>query len=180
MILSLVFLTFGAMLSALADHYIILLIARGICGYSGTLSAIAHCIYMAEVSDSNKRGYNIMLYQLGIVLGLIISIMTTFLKNIDYKWQLSIGITSIFSLTSCIIVIIFLQRSPSFLLLKKTYLDLSKTKFKDSHNIVLETLIMMTIMLILQQGTGRLQVLYYAPRLFALLGFCSSKYDRNN
>ncbi|KAG7205240.1 hypothetical protein KM043_018320 [Ampulex compressa] len=173
MILTLVFLTFGAMLSALANHYILLLIARVICGYSGTISAVAHCIYMAEVSDMTKRGYNIILYQLGTATGFLVSVIAAALKNIDYQWRFSIGITAVPALAACITTIIFLQRSPPFLLFKRMT-NVSKVPSKSGWNTVFETLAIMVFMLILQQGTGRRQVLYYAPRLFALLGICSN------
>ncbi|XP_031835475.2 solute carrier family 2, facilitated glucose transporter member 10 [Nomia melanderi] len=173
MILTLVFLTFGATLSALANHYILLLVARIICGYSGSVSAVAHCIYMAEVSDSNKRGYNVMLYQLGTATGFLVSVIAAAVKNIDYQWRFSIGITAVPSLAACIITIIFLQRSPPFLLYKRIT-NVSKTPSKNAWHMILETFTIMVFLLILQQGTGKRQVLYYAPRLFALLGICSN------
>lgn len=173
MILTLVFLTFGALLSALANHYILLLVARMICGYSGSVSAIAHCIYMAEVSELNKRGYNIILYQLGVATGFLISVIAAAIKNIDYQWRFSIGITAVPALTACIITIIFLQRSPPFLLYKRMA-NVSKTSSKKAWYTIFETLTIMAFLLIFQQGTGKRQVLYYAPRLFALLGICSN------
>ncbi|XP_076648651.1 solute carrier family 2, facilitated glucose transporter member 10 [Halictus rubicundus] len=173
MILTLVFLTFGATLSALANHYILLLVARIICGYSGSVSAVAHCIYMAEVSDSNKRGYNMMLYQLGTATGFLVSVIAAAVKNIDYQWRFSIGITAVPSLAACIITIIFLQRSPPFLLYKRIT-NVSKQPSKNAWHTILETFTIMVFLLIFQQGTGKRQVLYYAPRLFALLGICSN------
>ncbi|CAK9798708.1 Solute carrier family 2, facilitated glucose transporter member 10 [Anthophora quadrimaculata] len=173
MISTLVFLTFGATLSALANHYILLLVARIICGYSGSVSAVAHCIYMAEVSDSNKRGYNIMLYRLGTATGFLVSIIAAAIKNIDYQWRFSIGITAVPALAACIITIIFLQRSPPFLLYKRMA-NVSKTSSKKAWYTIFETLTIMAFLLILQQSTGKRQVLYYAPRLFALLGICSN------
>ncbi|XP_012274797.1 solute carrier family 2, facilitated glucose transporter member 10 [Orussus abietinus] len=173
MILMLVFLTFGSLLSALASHYILLLIARVICGYSGTVSSIAHCIYMAEVSDTNKRGHNIMLYQFGTATGLLLAVILEANKTADCQWRFAMGVTSVPALASCIITIIFLQRSPAFLLLKRT-VHVSKATSKHPWGNVLETLLIMAIVLILQQETGRQQVLYYAPRLFALLGICAN------
>lgn len=173
MISTLIFLTFGATLSALANHYILLLVARIICGYSGSVSAIAHCIYMAEVSESNKRGYNIMLYQLGTATGFLVSVIAAAIKNIDYQWRFSIGITAVPALAACIVTIIFLQRSPPFLLYKRMA-NVSKTSSKKAWYTIFETLTIMAFLLILQQGTGKRQVLYYAPRLFALLGICSN------
>ncbi|XP_015609465.1 solute carrier family 2, facilitated glucose transporter member 10 [Cephus cinctus] len=173
MILALIFLTFGSMLSALASHYILLLIARLICGYSGTVSAIAHCIYMAEISDLNKRGYNVTLHQFGTALGLLLSVIAVAIKTADYQWRFVIGITAIPALTTCIITIIFLQRSPQFVLLKRT-VRVSRVASANPWSNIFETMAIMAVILILQQGTGRRQVLYYAPRLFALLGICSN------
>ncbi|KZC14787.1 PREDICTED: solute carrier family 2, facilitated glucose transporter member 10-like [Dufourea novaeangliae] len=173
MILTMLFLTFGATLSALANHYILLLVARIICGYSGTVSAVAHCIYMAEVSDSNIRGYNVMLYQLGTAIGFLMSVIAAAVKSIDYQWRFSIGITAVPALAACIITIIFLQRSPPFLLYKRMA-NVSKTPSQNPWNTILKIMTIMVFLLILQQGTGKRQVLYYAPRLFALLGICSN------
>lgn len=173
MISTLIFLTFGAMLSALANHYILLLVARIICGYSGSVSAIAHCIYMAEVSESSKRGYNVTLYQLGTATGFLVSVIAAAVKSIDYQWRFSIGITAVPALAACIVTIIFLQRSPPFLLYKRMA-NVSKASSKKAWYTVFETLTIMAFLLILQQGTGKRQVLHYAPRLFALLGICSN------
>ena len=176
MICSLIFLTFGSMLSALANHYILFLVARIICGYSGTVSAMAHCIYMAEVSNSNKRGCNITLHQFGAATGLLLAVIAAANKNIELpcQWRFVVGATAVPALITCITTIICLQRSPSFLLLKRVA-NVPRVPVKNSWCYVFETLIVMMIMLALRQGTGRLQVLYYAPRLFALLGICSSK-----
>lgn len=173
MISTLVFLTFGATLSALANHYILLLVARIICGYSGSVSAIAHCIYMAEVSEPNKRGYNIMLYHLGTATGFLVSVIAAAIKNIDYQWRFSIGITAVPALAACIVTIIFLQRSRPFLLCKRIA-KIPRKSSKRAWYKIFETSAIMAFLLILQQGTGKRQVLYYAPRLFALLGICSN------
>ena len=119
MILTLMFLTFGSMLSALANHYTLLLVARIICGYSNTVSTIAHCIYIVEVSNLNKRGYNVILHQFGIATGLLFSVIAVASKSSEYQWRFAMGIAAIPALISCIISIIFLQRSPLFLLLKR-------------------------------------------------------------
>ncbi|XP_014217800.1 uncharacterized protein LOC106646268 [Copidosoma floridanum] len=173
MIFSLVFLTFGTMLSALANHYMLFLVARIICGYAGTLSAIAHCIYMAEVSSASKRGCNITLHQAGSAAGLLLAVIASSAKSEDHQWRFVVGLTSAPALLTCIVTIIFLQRSPSFMLLKRVA-NVPRVPVKNSWCYVFETLIVMMIMLALRQATGRQQVLYYAPRLFALLGICSN------
>ncbi|KAL7291291.1 hypothetical protein TKK_0014894 [Trichogramma kaykai] len=173
MICSLVFLSFGSMLSALANHYALFLAARIICGYSGTVSAMAHCIYMSEVSNSTKRGCNITLHQVGSAAGLLLSVIAAASKTLDNQWRSVIGATSVVALITCFTIIIFLQRSPSFMLLKRVA-NVPRVPVKNSWCYVFETIIVMMIMLALRQGTGRQQVLYYAPRLFALLGICSN------
>ncbi|KAK2584660.1 hypothetical protein KPH14_007006 [Odynerus spinipes] len=174
MISMLVLLICGTISFALVNHYVLLLISRIICGYSGTVSTLAHCIYMAEVSELNKRGYNIMLYQLGAAIGFPISIITAIFTTMDHQWRFSLNTTIFTALIACIITISFLQKSPPFLLLKRAKNVIAKTSSKGSKHTVLETLTIMIFMLILQQGTGREQVLYYATRLFTLLGICSN------
>lgn len=176
MILSLIFLAFGSILSSLANHYILFLAARIICGFSGTISAMSHCIYMAEVSDKRKRGSNITLHQIGTASGLLLAIIIAATKGTKCQWRFIIGLTSVPALVACITIIIFLHRSPSFLLLKKLS-NMPKHVNQLSASItawcyILKMFVIMTIMLFLRQGTGRHQVLAYAPRLFSLLGMC--------
>ncbi|KAJ8686193.1 hypothetical protein QAD02_021987 [Eretmocerus hayati] len=172
MICSSVFLTFGSILSALSNHFTLFLIARMICGYFGTFSMIAHCIYMAEISSSNTRACNIILHQMGSALGMLIAIIISASKNANNHWRFISSVTSIPALSISFITIIFLQRSPSFLLLKRAA-NVPRIPVKNSWCYVFELLVIMTIMLIFRQLTGRQQVLYHAPRLFALLGICS-------
>ncbi|KAL2716075.1 hypothetical protein V1478_013751 [Vespula squamosa] len=174
MILMLMFLIFGTILSALVNHYVLLLISRIICGYSSTVSTVSHCIYMAEVSESNKRGYNIVLYQLGTAVGFLMTIIAAVFTTLDHQWRFSLSIIIIPALIACITTVLFLQKSPPFLLLKRTKNVISKTTSKGSKHTIFEILSIMVFMMILQQGTGREQVLYYAPRLFVLLGICSN------
>ncbi|XP_014599702.1 PREDICTED: solute carrier family 2, facilitated glucose transporter member 10-like isoform X1 [Polistes canadensis] len=174
MILMLMFLIFGTILSALVNHYVLLLISRIICGYSSTVSTVSHCIYMAEVSETNKRGFNIILYQLGAAVGFLITIIATIFITLDHQWRFSLSITIVSALIACITTVLFLQKSPPFLLLKKTKNVISKTTSKNAKHTIFEMLSIMIFMMILQQGTGREQVLYYAPRLFVLLGIRSN------
>nr|XP_050847143.1 solute carrier family 2, facilitated glucose transporter member 10-like [Vespula vulgaris]XP_050847144.1 solute carrier family 2, facilitated glucose transporter member 10-like [Vespula vulgaris]XP_050847145.1 solute carrier family 2, facilitated glucose transporter member 10-like [Vespula vulgaris]XP_050847146.1 solute carrier family 2, facilitated glucose transporter member 10-like [Vespula vulgaris] len=172
MILMLMFLIFGTVLSALVNHYVLLLISRIICGYSSTVSTVSHCIYMAEVSESNKRGYNIILYQLGAAVGFLMTIIAAIFITLDHQWRFSLGIIVVPALIACITTVLFLQKSPPFLLLKRAKNVISKTTSKGSKHTIFEILSIMVFMMILQQTTGREQVLYYAPRLFVLLGIC--------
>ncbi|KAF7409783.1 hypothetical protein HZH68_004164 [Vespula germanica] len=174
MILMLMFLIFGTVLSALVNHYVLLLISRIICGYSSTVSTVSHCIYMAEVSESNKRGYNIILYQLGAAVGFLMTIIAAIFITLDHQWRFSLGIIVVPALIACITTVLFLQKSPPFLLLKRAKNVISKTTSKGSKHTIFEILSIMVFMMILQQTTGREQVLYYAPRLFVLLGICSN------
>lgn len=175
MTLMLMFLIFGTVLSALVNHYVLLLISRIICGYSSTVSTVSHCIYMAEVSESNKRGYNIILYQLGAAVGFLMTIIAAIFITLDHQWRFSLGIIVVPALIACITTVLFLQKSPPFLLLKRAKNVISKTTSKGSKHTIFEILSIMVFMMILQQTTGREQVLYYAPRLFVLLGICPSE-----
>ncbi|XP_043490431.1 solute carrier family 2, facilitated glucose transporter member 10-like isoform X2 [Polistes fuscatus] len=144
MILMLMFLIFGTILSALVNHYVLLLISRIICGYSSA------------------------------AVGFLITIIATIFITMDHQWQFSLSITIVSALIACTTTVLFLQKSPPFLLLKKTKNVISKTTSKNTKHTVFEMLSIMIFMMILQQGTGREQVLYYAPRLFVLLGIRSN------
>lgn len=176
MIRALIILTFGSILSALANHFVLLIVARLVCGVSGIISAISHCVYMAEVSEPKKRGCNVSLHQLGIAAGFLVAVIVAAMKTSDYQWRFMIGATSVSALITCSATIIFLQRSPPFLLLKKENY-VSKPARSNPWRPIGETVLIMLLMLVLQQTTGRQQVLYYAPRLFGLLGICASKFS---
>ena len=173
MILSLTFLSIGSLISSFANHYALFLIARIICGYSSTVSAMSHCIYMAEVSVSNKGRCNVIVHQIGAVCGIFLSIIMAVKNNTDY-WRYSIELTVISTTFTCLLIVTFLDESSSFLLLKRIA-KIPRVPVKNSWLYVFESVIVMMVMLALREATGRQQVSYYAPRLFALLGVCSSK-----
>lgn len=48
--------TLGALLMATTSNFLVLVLGRFILGFAVSLSAIAECIYIAEIATSGKRG----------------------------------------------------------------------------------------------------------------------------
>ena len=113
---SLLFLV-GAMILAGAMNYGTLLLGRIILGFAMSLSAASECVYVSEVAPAKIRGSLVSLNEFGITLGILLSyfIGLAFATN-PSGWRYMFGLSSIGGLVVCI-TILFLPRSPRFLLL---------------------------------------------------------------
>ena len=68
-ILNAILFTFGAIIVAFAKNLTSVLIGRFTLGFAVSLSAIAECIYIAEISTPSRRGGLVSLNELGITVG---------------------------------------------------------------------------------------------------------------
>ena len=68
-ILNALLFTLGALIVAFASNLSSVLLGRFILGFAVSLSAIAECIYIAEISTPNRRGGLVSLNELGITVG---------------------------------------------------------------------------------------------------------------
>ena len=68
-ILNAILFTIGAVIVALSKNLGSILLGRFILGFAVSLSAIAECIYIAEISIPNRRGGLVSLNELGITVG---------------------------------------------------------------------------------------------------------------
>ena len=68
-ILNALLFTIGAFIVALSRNLFSVLFGRFILGFAVSLSAIAECIYIAEISIPNRRGGLVSLNELGITVG---------------------------------------------------------------------------------------------------------------
>ncbi len=64
--------TLGSLLISLTSTLWILLLGRLILGFAVSLSAIAECIYIAEIATDGKRGMLVSLNELGITVGILV------------------------------------------------------------------------------------------------------------
>ena len=68
-ILNALLFTIGAFIVAFSKNFTSVLLGRFILGFAVSLSAIAECIYIAEISIPNRRGGLVSLNELGITVG---------------------------------------------------------------------------------------------------------------
>ena len=59
----------GALIVAFSKNFASVLFGRFVLGFAVSLSAIAECIYIAEISIPNRRGGLVSLNELGITVG---------------------------------------------------------------------------------------------------------------
>ena len=64
-ILTALLFTLGALLMSFTSSFLVLLVGRFILGFAVSLSAIAECIYISEISTPDKRGMLVSLNELG-------------------------------------------------------------------------------------------------------------------
>jgi SP family facilitated glucose transporter-like MFS transporter 12 len=163
-------LVLGSVVSALASSYPLLLCGRLVGGFAGALSAVAQCIYAAEVSEPHSRGRADLLHQLGVAAGLLFSSIAG--TSSDIQWRIVIWLSAIPAIIQGLVALIFLPYSPHFRLLQMSQNLHTKPSPTCALGNLAETLLLAFGLVFLQQFSGRPAVLYYAPRVFLLVGVC--------
>jgi len=108
----------GALLSGLANNFIILCFGRFIIGIASAISGIADVPYLNEISPPAYRGFLSSQYEMAISIGVLLSFTSTlFLSNYDYGWRIAFLIPSVIACMQSICMY-FLPESPQWLLYK--------------------------------------------------------------
>lgn len=171
-------LIFSAILSSLPDSFALLLCSRLISGFSGPLSGISQCIYMSETSDPRYRGFRISLHQLGASLGgLLTCVAGLYIGPDSDTWRVAMGLNGLPALAVVLLTLIWLPRSPHFILYQRAQ-SVKRRSPNYRITILVEVFIVAVLLIVFQQLSGRYTVFFYAPRLFSLLGICSSQAAR--
>ncbi|PNF28421.1 hypothetical protein B7P43_G16199 [Cryptotermes secundus] len=161
----------GSVFSALASSFPLFLCGRLVGGFSGALSAVTQCIYAAEVSEPHLRGRAVLLHQLGVATGLLLSSIACI--GDDTQWRMMIWLSAVPAVMQGLVTLIFLPYSPHFKLLQMSQnLQTKQSTSCSALGNVVETLLLAFGLVFLQQFSGRPVVLYYAPRVFLLVGVC--------
>jgi SP family facilitated glucose transporter-like MFS transporter 12 len=164
-------LMLGSVFSALASSFPLFLCGRLVGGFSGALSAVTQCIYAAEVSEAQSRGRAVLLHQLGVAAGLLLASVVC--VGDDTQWRTVICLSAIPAVLQGLVALIFLPYSPHFKLLQMSQnLQTKQSTSCSALGSLTETLLLAFGMVFLQQFSGRPVVLYYAPRVFLLVGVC--------
>lgn len=164
-------LVLGSVVSAVASSFSLLLCGRLVGGFAGALSAVTQCIYAAEVSESQSRGRAVLLHQLGVAVGLLLSSIAC--TGDDTHWRTMIWLSAIPAALQGLLAFSFLPYSPHFKLLQMSQsLHIKQSSACCALGNLAETMLLAFGLVFLQQFSGRPVVLYFAPRVFHLVGVC--------
>ncbi|XP_075720420.1 solute carrier family 2, facilitated glucose transporter member 12 [Rhinoderma darwinii] len=95
-----------------------LIAGRIVIGISISLSAIATCVYIAEIAPQHKRGMLVSLYELMIVVGILLAYISNYVfATVANGWQYMFGLIIPLAALQAI-AMYFLPPSPRFLIMK--------------------------------------------------------------
>ncbi|GBQ68333.1 major facilitator superfamily sugar transporter [Ameyamaea chiangmaiensis NBRC 103196] len=190
-----IFLT-GTAIAALAHSVVVLTLARFILGLAVGASSQIVPIYIAEVAPSSRRGRLVVLFQLAVVSGVFISFIAGYLLR-NHSWRVMFGLGAVPALF-LLFGMVFLPNSPRWVAMKgdihgareilrkvrstRQAAERELAEIIDAHDVqapwselrkpwVRPALIASVGVGLLCQLTGINAVLYYAPTIFAGVGF---------
>lgn len=188
----------GSILSALAPNYYLFTAIRLILGIAVGMASFSAPVYLSEVAPKQIRGTLIALYQLMITIGILLAGLIDTYFSYKGSWR---GMFSTIAVPALIMLIgtLFLPRSPRWLMLKgkkEEALAVIKKIFTNSVEInkeiqELENNLKRTqegwsvfrlgyfrkilglgfVLQFIQIMTGMNTLMYYAPKIFSLIGF---------
>ncbi len=187
----------GTLISSLATNILTLECGRFLLGLAIGNSSFTTPLYLAEISQKEKRGFMVALYQLAITIGILLSYFVNLYYAPIGAWRMMLGF-GIIPASLLLISLFFVPESPRYLL-SMGFLDKAKAvlcKLRSSHEVEQElynislvkndhdnwkTLIfdkhfrrVLTVgitLASLQQITGINTIIYYAPTIFKLSDF---------
>lgn len=172
---------------------------RFIGGLGVGASTIAAPAYISEIAPSKKRGRLVALYQLSIVIGILVALLSNYLlRNFgEHAWRWMLGVEAIPAFIYGLFIL-FVPKSPRWLILKgrideatmilkkiSPNIDInsfitpvSKEDATHSENIFLKKyrtpLLLVFFIAFFNQLSGINAILYYAPRIFEEAGLGKS------
>ena len=185
--------------SALAPEVYSLMFFRFIGGLGVGASSVVAPMYISEIAPANKRGRLTALFQFNIVVGIMIAYVSNYFiggaANDNWRWML--GVES-FPALAFIIMILFVPRSPRWLIVKRGLFDEAKAilniidpttadeqlkaiqshqenskpvGFKEFFSGKFNLPIMLAFLIaFFNQLSGINAIIYYSPRIFAETG----------
>ena len=190
--------------SAFSPEVYSLMFFRFIGGLAVGASSVVAPMYISEISPTNKRGQLTALFQLNIVVGILISYLSNYFIGgaSDGNWRIMLGI-EIIPAVLFLFLILFVPRSPRWLILKKGLIEEAKSVLKEIDPLEVEnniSLIQLSkengesegglkeffsgkfnlpislafLIAFFNQLSGINAVIYYSPRIFAETGMGES------
>lgn len=194
--------TLGALLCAIPSSVGMLLSCRLFLGVAIGVASYASPLYLSEISPKQIRGGVVSLYQLMITIGIFVAMFSDLLFSVfGMSWRWMLGVPAV-PAAIMFILILFIPRSPRWLMLKNyetqargvfkkilhrqqdidAEIDDIRYNLQHCHKRVrdafkqpyfLKVVLLGAILQVIQQFTGMNSVVYYAPKIFQLAGFAS-------
>lgn len=191
----------GTVFSFLAHSPLLLMFGRFLLGLAIGNSSFSTPLYLSEISQKDKRGFIVGLYQLAITLGILLSYMVNYYYAQEGLWRYMLGFGLIPS-SLLLFTLYLLPESPRFLMsqgknneakavlasirekdkveselytIELTIAEESKTKSPFSIKPFRQVLLIGMGLAALQQLTGINTIIYYAPTILQTAGFHTSQ-----
>ncbi len=193
----------SALGSALAQNWGGFLVYRFIGGLGVGASSVIGPMYIAEISPARLRGRLVTAFQLNIVAGILLSYFSNFwisrtIENEAWRWMLGVMAIPAFLF---FIMVLFIPESPRWLVLKQKIQEarsvLQKLGARDPENEMREIEASVThkdginrenlfsrmyripislaiLVAVFNQFSGINAIMYYAPRIFEMVGYAQS------
>jgi SP family galactose:H+ symporter-like MFS transporter len=202
LVLGAVLFVAGSLLSGLAWSPETLIAARVVLGVAIGLASFTAPLYLAEVAPEYIRGAMISTYQLMITIGILVAFLSDTAFSYSGAWRWMLGVIAIPGLVF-LLGVLFLPDSPRWLLMRGRRQEAQDVLLRlrgDSDVVARETAdieeqlktpqrgwhlfqenanfrrsVWLGVLLqVMQQFTGMNVVMYYAPRIFKLMGYDTS------
>ncbi|RDD47752.1 Solute carrier family 2, facilitated glucose transporter member 12 [Trichoplax sp. H2] len=181
----------GALVMSLAHNYATLIVGRILIGFAVAISAMAECVYIAEIAPSNRRGSLITLNELFITLGLLLAYLINYIFiDVANGWRFMFGLSALPAVFLAVSTY-FLPNSPRWLLTRGRERDALTTlqKIRETNDVTTEFQLIKESLSAENASiattrskksfrnsaylalTGQPNILYYAPTIFKSIGF---------
>jgi len=195
--------TLSALGSALSHSWIAFLVFRFLGGIAVGASSVIGPMYIAEISPAHLRGRLVASFQLNIVGGILLSYFSNYwishIVAVD-SWRWMLGVLSVPSVIF-LLLLFFIPDSPRWLVLKNRLSDaegvLRRFGAVDPLNEIREIedsvskkdgikreylfkkiyrmpIILAILVAVFNQVSGINAIMYYAPRIFELVGYAKN------
>jgi SP family arabinose:H+ symporter-like MFS transporter len=193
----------GSLGSALAIDINILMISRLVLGFAVGIASYTAPLYLSEMASETNRGKMIAMYQLMVTIGILLAFLSDTIFSNSGNWRAMLGVLAIPALI-LMVAVFFLPNSPRWLAAKGRHVEAARVLrmlrdtsekarqelneirqslklkqngwglFKANSN-VRRVVFLGMLLQAMQQFTGMNIILYYAPKIFNLAGFTSTR-----
>ncbi|WP_413731384.1 sugar porter family MFS transporter [Sodalis sp. RH20] len=194
---------FGSVGSALAQSAEILLLSRVLLGFAIGIASYTAPLYLSEMATESIRGKLIAMYQLMVTLGILLAFLSDTAFSASGNWRAMLGVLCIPAIV-LLAAVFFLPNSPRWLASKGRHIEAEQVlrmlrdtseKARQELNDIRESLklkqngwalfksngnvrravFLGMLLQAMQQFTGMNIIMYYAPKIFSLAGFTTTR-----